>query len=107
MSETPNGHLTEEELAEILAGEASDSQLKHLETCSECAQSVKELRLVTSALKSIDDEEIPRKIEREILILTHKSKWDGVQQLLLNPMLSVFIAIIMLVLIYFAVFSFM
>jgi hypothetical protein len=107
MSEIQNGHLTEEELAEIAAGEASDSQVKHLETCPECAQSVKELRLVTSALLSIDDEEIPRKTEREILILTQNSKWEGVQKLLLNPMLSAFIVIIMLVLIYFAVYSFM
>jgi hypothetical protein len=107
MSEIQNGHLTEEELVEIAAGEASDSQLKHIETCHQCAQSVKELRLVSSALLSIDDEEIPRKTERDILILTQKSKWDGVQQLLLNPMLSAFIGILMLILIYFAVFSFM
>lgn len=106
MSEIQSGHLTEEELAEIAAGEASDSQLKHLETCRECSQSIEELQLVKSALLSIGDQEIPRKTEREILLLTQKSKWEGVQQFLLNPMLTAFIVVIMLILIYFSVISF-
>jgi hypothetical protein len=103
MGEIQNGHLTEEELAEIAAGEASGPQLKHLEICLECSQSIADLQIVKSALSSIDDREIPRKTEREILLLSQKSKWEGVQQVLLNPMLTAIITIIMLVLIYFSV----
>ena len=101
-----DGHLTEEELVEIATGDASGPQLKHLEICRECSQAITELQIVKSALSSIDDQEIPRKTEREILLLSQKSKWEGVQQLLLNPMLTAFIVIIMLVLIYYSVITF-
>jgi len=69
-----DGHLTEEELVEIATGDASGPQLKHLEICRECSQAITELQIVKSALSSIDDQEIPRKTEREILLLSQKSK---------------------------------
>lgn len=58
---------------------------------------------IRSALSSIEDYEIPCTTEREIMLLSNKTKWGNFQQLLSNPLLGVFIAIIMIVLIYFLV----
>jgi hypothetical protein len=102
-----NGHPTEEQLMELAINSGTPEHLAHIERCEACARTVREFRDVSRLVTSLEEEEIPRRVQRRILKTTRHGAGGGLvtgaQALLTNPFLLALAVAVVVILLYFLV----
>ncbi|MBN1129132.1 MAG: hypothetical protein JXA71_09105 [Chitinispirillaceae bacterium] len=107
-----DGHPTEEQLMELAINGGKPEHLKHLDICDKCARAVREFRDVSRRVTSMEEEEVPRHLERRIMGTarhgasrhgTAPGLVSGVQALLANPFLLAVAVALVVILLYFLV----
>jgi hypothetical protein len=104
----PTDHPTEEQLMEFaLDGSGVPDIGRHVESCAACATTVAEFRTVCERVASIDEEDIPERVERRVLNIARHGRSRGgpagIGALLSNPFLIALIVALVVVFLYYLV----
>ena len=102
-----NDHPSEEQLMEFaLEGGAREIE-GHVAGCAACAKTVEEFRAVKKQVASIDEEDVPERLERRVLSITRHGRssglFSGLQALFANPLLTAVFVAVVVILLYFLV----
>jgi hypothetical protein len=108
MNTTPStDHPSEEQLMEFAIEGGAPEIRRHVKECAPCAKTVAEFLAVKQQVASLDEEDIPERLERRVLgIARHRHVtgiFSGLQALFANPFLIAAIVAIVVVLLYFFV----
>ena len=101
MSFSSTNHPSEEQLMEFALKGGNREIEEHCAICEKCSHEVADYKKVGDAVISIDDEEIPRLLERSILDFRKRQPGRKVQNWLTNPLLMVVVITLMLLFLYY------
>ncbi len=108
MNKLFNGeHPSEEQLMELAVSGSVPEIQEHVNGCPACSGIVKEFREVKQRVASLDEEEVPVRVEQRILSITRHGHGtgflSGFQALFSNPFLIALVVAIVVILLYFLV----
>src|SRR5438105_4547900 len=76
MGDRRSAHLSDEQLAQFQDGEASAREIRHVETCSECAGRLRDLEIAAATYVEYQDS-----VRRPVLQLPPQ-QWRGLEELI-------------------------
>ena len=110
MNKLPSGdHPTEEQLMEAaLSGGTAELQ-EHVKACPSCARTVHEFREVKKQVASLEEEDVPVRLERRIFNVTRHGHsfglLEGLQSVVANPFIIALAVAVVVIFLYFLVAS--
>jgi hypothetical protein len=97
-------HPSEEQLVELAVSGGQPEIQEHTDTCASCAGIVKEFREVKKRVALLGENEVPQRVERNILnVARHGHVVSFFQSLFLNPYIIALVVAIVVILLYFLV----
>jgi hypothetical protein len=101
-------HPSEEQLMEFALEGGAPEIGRHVAMCAACAKTVGEFRAVKQRVASIDEEDVPERVERRVLSIARHGRSvgtpsGGLRALFANPFLIALIVALVVILLYFLV----
>jgi len=108
MNQSPNGiHPTEEQLMELAISGGNAELREHVLGCPSCARTVDEFKEVKKQVASLEDEDVPVRLERRIFSMARRDRpaglWQGLQAVVANPFLIALAVAMVVIFLYFLV----
>jgi anti-sigma factor RsiW len=100
-------HPTEEQLMEAAFTGATSELQEHLKSCPTCASTVHEFKEVRNRVASLEEEDVPVRVQRRILNVTRHGHpaglLQGLQSVVANPFLIALVVALVVIFLYFLV----
>jgi hypothetical protein len=93
-------HLSEEQIMELAMGSMQNELQKHIDECEECLREVNEFREVKKVLQSIEDDDVPSALERQIFRSVHTKNTALLTKLFETPIIITITTLVIVILLY-------